>query len=241
MAVNGIELAVGQRWKTRDGTEVEIVRRNGQAAFPWDFRTAMSFESCSEGGRYIGLDDHPLDLIELVPLTSAHPWPYPATLVAPTEELFPPKENPGTTINPKDAIGSTKLPLHLWPAEATALGCLGMLEGAEKYGRNNYVAGEGVIASIYVDAAKRHLDAWFAGEECAPDSGSPHLANALATIAILVKADAHGRLIDDRDYSPEREGAAYRRFVDRITPHVARIKTMFASKKPKHFTIKEIL
>jgi hypothetical protein len=143
-------------------------------------------------------------------------------------------------VNPKDAIGSTKLPLHLWPAEATALGCLGMLEGEVKYGRNNYIAGNGVIASIYIDAAKRHLDAWFAGEECAHDTGTPHLANALATIAIVVKCQAQGRLIDDRDYSPEAGGSAYRKFVEGITPHVKRIKEMFKDKSPRHYTIADV-
>lgn len=143
-------------------------------------------------------------------------------------------DTPGTAVNPKDAVGSTKLPLHLWPAEATALGCLGMLEGASKYGRNNYIAGNGVIASIYVDAAKRHLDAWFSGEEEAPDTGTPHLANALATIAILVKCIAHDKLIDDRDFAPN---PGYRGFVEKITHHVGRIKQLFADKTPRHFTI----
>jgi hypothetical protein len=138
--------------------------------------------------------------------------------------------------NPKDAIGSVKLPLHLWPSEATALGCLGMLEGRCKYGRNNYIAGDGVIASIYVDAAKRHLDAWFSGEENAPDTGTPHLANALATIAILVKARAHGKLIDDRDFAPID---GYRQLIEEITPHVKRIQEMFKDKNPKHYTIKD--
>lgn len=149
--------------------------------------------------------------------------------------------------NPKDAIGSVKLPLHLWPAEATALGCLGMLEGRCKYGRNNYIAGDGVIASIYVDAAKRHLDAWFSGEEFNPDllfteDGEPavglsHLGNALACIAIIVKAQAHGKLIDDRDFS----GApgAYRKFVERLTPLVKKIQGKFADKAPKHYTISD--
>jgi hypothetical protein len=136
--------------------------------------------------------------------------------------------------NPKDAIGAVKLPLHLWPAEATAMGCLGMLEGALKYGRNNYIAGDGVIASIYVAAAKRHLDAWFACEENAHDTGTPHLANALATIAIIVKAQAHGKLIDDRDYAPV---AGYRKLVEAITPHVKRLGDLFKNKNPHHYTI----
>lgn len=138
--------------------------------------------------------------------------------------------------NPKDAIGSVKLPLHLWPAEATAMGCLGMLEGEAKYGRNNFIAGNGVIASIYVSACKRHLDAWFSGEEVSADSGNPHLSNALACLAIIVKAQAHGKLVDDRDYAPNN---GYRRLIDALTPHVARIKTLFADKRPKHWTIKD--
>lgn len=137
--------------------------------------------------------------------------------------------------NPKDAIGSLKLPVDLWPDEATALGCLGMLEGDLKYGLNNYISGDGVICSIYLAAAKRHIDAWKSGEECAPDTGTPHLANALASLAIVVKARAHGKLIDDRDYSPNP--GAYRRFVDSLTPHVGKLKAMFKDKKPKRWTI----
>lgn len=137
--------------------------------------------------------------------------------------------------NPKDEIGSVKLPLHLWPSEATALGCLGMLEGREKYGRNNFISGDGVIASIYVDACRRHLDAWESGEDMTPDTQTPHLGNALASLAIIVKAQAHGKLVDDRNYEPNP--GAYRRFIESITPHVARIKAMFKGRNPKHFTI----
>jgi hypothetical protein len=55
--------------------------------------------------------------------------------------------------NPKDAVGSDKLPLHLWPESATMYGCLGLLEGMSKYGRSNWRAA-GVRASIYYDACK---------------------------------------------------------------------------------------
>lgn len=148
--------------------------------------------------------------------------------------------NPGTAMNPKDAVGSLKLPIHLWPAEATAMGCLGMLEGKSKYGRNNMIAGQGVVASIYVDAAMRHLQAWFEGEENAHDTGTPHLANALATIAIIVKCQAHNKLIDDRNYSPVPNGSLYRAFIERLTPHVKRIQQLFADKTPRHFTIADV-
>ena len=136
--------------------------------------------------------------------------------------------------NPKDMIGSDKLPLHLWPATATAMGCIGLLEGMAKYGRTNWREA-GVRASIYVDACKRHLDAWFEGEEFAPDSGVPHLANAIACIAILIDAKAAGKLNDDRAYN----GAGYRKLVEELTPHVARLKLLHADKKPKHYTIQD--
>ena len=133
--------------------------------------------------------------------------------------------------NPKDAIGSSKLPLHLWPTTATAMGSIGLLEGMLKYGRMNW-RNAGVRASIYVDACKRHLDAWFEGEDVAPDSGVPHLANALACLAIIVDAQAAGKLNDDRAYS----GTGYRELVESLTPHVNRLKALHADKEPKHWT-----
>lgn len=133
--------------------------------------------------------------------------------------------------NPKDAIGSNKLPLHLWPSTATALGSLGLLDGACKYGRSNFRA-IGVRASIYYDAASRHLNSWFEGENTDPDSGLPHLAHALACIAIIVDAEAAGKLNDDRMFT-----GGYRKLVNELTPHVARIKALHADKSPKHYTI----
>lgn len=133
--------------------------------------------------------------------------------------------------NPKDAIGADKLPLHLWPPAATAMGSIGLAEGMLKYGRANWRAA-GVRASIYYDACRRHLDAWFEGEEVAPDSGVPHLANALACLAIIVDAKAAGKLTDDRNFG----GAGYRTLVEELTPHVARLKALHAGKSPTHYS-----
>jgi len=135
--------------------------------------------------------------------------------------------------NPKDAIGSDKLPLHLWPATATAMGCIGMLNGMLKYGRANFRA-VGIRASIYKDAAHRHIDAWFEGEECDSDDGVPHLAAALACIAIIVDAEAAGKLNDDRQIR-----GGYRRLMDKLTPHVKRLKQLHFGKNPKHYTIQD--
>lgn len=133
--------------------------------------------------------------------------------------------------NPKDAIGCQKLPLHLWPSTATAMGCLGLLDGALKYGRANWRA-SGVRASIYFDAASRHLNAWFEGEEQDPDSGLPHLAHALACLAIVVDAEAAGLLVDDRQVQ-----GGYRALISKLTPLVPKLQEMHADRTPKHFTI----
>src|SRR5262245_34849479 len=69
--------------------------------------------------------------------------------------------------NPKDIIGSNKVPVSLFPSTAIALGSITMLNGLCKYGRDNFRA-VGVRASIYVDAAMRHLQAWNEGEEVDP-------------------------------------------------------------------------
>lgn len=133
--------------------------------------------------------------------------------------------------NPKDAVGSDKLPLHLWPTTATAVGCLAMLEGLLKYGRSNFRA-VGVRSSIYYDAARRHLDEWFEGQDVDPDSGLPTLGKALACIAVLIDAEAAGKLNDDR-MTP----GGYHALLADLTPHVKRLKAQHADKTPRHYTI----
>ena len=140
--------------------------------------------------------------------------------------------------NPKDSIGSDKLPLHLWPSAATAMGCVGMLEGTTKYGRNNFRATE-VRYTIYLDACRRHLDAILEGENHAPDTLNHHLCNALASLGIIADAMANGTLIDDRNYIPHHGN--WRQFIDGLTLHVKRLKTMFADRHPRHYTIEDNL
>ncbi len=132
--------------------------------------------------------------------------------------------------NPKDIVGSNKVPLHLFPTTAVAAGSLAFLEGLLKYGRSNFRE-VGVKASIYYDATRRHLDAWFEGENTDPDSGLSHLAKALACIAVLIDAEAANKLEDDRMYP-----GGYAQAVAELTPHVARLKALHADKTPKHYT-----
>ena len=133
-------------------------------------------------------------------------------------------------LNPKDAIANGKIPLHLWPSTATAMGAIGLLEGRFKYGNANWREA-GVRASVYVSACQRHLAAWFEGEDTDKDSGLPHLGHALACLAILVDADAAGKLTDDRQYP-----GGYRKLMNELTPLVAMVNEKYKDRpEPKHY------
>lgn len=145
-------------------------------------------------------------------------------------------EAPGQKLtNPKQIIGSDKIPFHLWPTTASMMGVLGMLDGALKYGRSNFRAA-GVKATVYIDALLRHTFAFLEGEDVAPDSLVPHLGHMLACIAIMIDAKAAGRFTDDRLV----EGG-YFKLLAELTPHVARLKAAHADKNPKHYTIADKL
>lgn len=133
--------------------------------------------------------------------------------------------------NPKDIIGSDKLPLSLWPSTATAMGCIALLNGNLKYGRSNWRA-IGVRATVYVDALMRHVSAWADDGEWADEEGVPHLGSALACLAILVDCHAAGLLKDDR---PIKGG--YKELAAELTPIVASLRELHAGKSPKHYTI----
>ena len=74
---------------------------------------------------------------------------------------------------------------------------LAMLEGAVKYGGHNYRVA-GVRASVYYDAARRHLDSYWEGEDIDPDSGLPHIIKAMACLHVLRDSQLMGNHTDDR-------------------------------------------
>lgn len=98
--------------------------------------------------------------------------------------------------NPKDAIGSLKPALSTVPCPVLYELGAAMTEGC-KYGRHNYRV-IGVRASVYYDAAQRHIMAWWEGQDLDPESGLPHLAKAMACLCILRDADIRDKLNDDR-------------------------------------------
>lgn len=114
------------------------------------------------------------------------------------------------TVNPKDLFGAKKVSLSKLPAVAVAHAAHAMMDGAQKYGAYNW-RDKAVLASIYVDAAKRHIDNWFEGQRAASDSEVHHLGHAIACCAILLDAEATGNLHDDR---PEGNEIADRVFTE---------------------------
>jgi hypothetical protein len=135
--------------------------------------------------------------------------------------------------NPKDQIAVTKLPLHLVSPLVEAYQAIAHYLGNVKYGAWNY-RGAGIRYSVYYAALKRHMGAWWEGEEYDPVDGTPHLANALACINIIIEGKHAHNAVDDRPPSQGEELAKIRAEFEQIA---ARIKERYADKDPYHVTI----
>lgn len=100
--------------------------------------------------------------------------------------------------NPKTAFGMAKIP-SLSVIPSTAILELGKAfnNGASKYGAFNWREGK-ISSSVYMDAAMRHLLAWYDGEELAEDSGVHHLGHAMACLALVLDSQVCGTLNDNR-------------------------------------------
>lgn len=111
--------------------------------------------------------------------------------------------------NPKDVEATTRLDISLFPPSAIAYGALAMVEGDLKYGGYNYRV-SGVQTSVYYAALNRHMAKYFNGEWADTKTQVPHLASALACVAILIDAHEQGNLNDDRP--PQQSTEIYERF-----------------------------
>ena len=135
--------------------------------------------------------------------------------------------------NPKDAIGSSKLPMHLIPGTAKAALAIAFLEGALKYGKYNWRVA-GVRASIYADALERHLEKWKNGEDIDCKTGVPHLASVMACAAIIIDAEHCGKLTDDRPPS-----APVAEYIDTLAEHVRYLQKLYEGESPHQYTIED--
>ena len=100
--------------------------------------------------------------------------------------------------NPKDAVGTKKVPISVVPLNVLGEIGLALLEGARKYGRHNYRIA-GVRASVYIDAViMRHLAPFWEGEDIDSDSGLNHITKAIAGLIVLRDSMLQGNWVDDR-------------------------------------------
>lgn len=104
--------------------------------------------------------------------------------------------------NPKQQFGDKKPPLGYFPLSAQ-LACMEALyDGKLKYGPHNWREIQ-VEAQTYVEAAIRHLQLWKVGEERTRDTSVHNLGAVMACCTILIDAQLHGTLIDNRPVSQE--------------------------------------
>jgi hypothetical protein len=100
--------------------------------------------------------------------------------------------------NPKDSIGTRKVPVSVIPCQVMGEVGLALLEGARKYGRHNYRVA-GVRASVYYDAVVgRHLASFWEGEDIDEESGLSHVTKAIAGLIVLRDSMLIGNWVDDR-------------------------------------------
>jgi hypothetical protein len=128
--------------------------------------------------------------------------------------------------NPKDIVGSFKVPYDLLPSPVLAECALGMLEGACKYGAHNYRV-IGVRAKIYYSATRRHLDSWYEGEDVDPDSELSHITKAITSLIVLRDAMIRGKMVDDRP--PGTRG-----FMSKLNDMAKKIIARYSDPKPPY-------
>lgn len=136
------------------------------------------------------------------------------------EETFGEIERYQPPTNLKQAFGDKKPPLGNVPLVAELALMEALYDGALKYGAFNW-RDNPVEAMTYVHAAERHLKLFAAGEEQARDTQVSNLGAVMACCAILLDAQAHETLLDNRRRSKVEADALHK-----AEEWVARLKEM---------------
>lgn len=220
MAVNGVEIKVGQRWRNLLGDQVTVLAENVSDGwpdlYPWRVDGERGLTYSVDGDGVAELSPRALSLCRLI-------------VDVQTPETTDPAPTDTKDTNPKDAVGVRKAPMSTVSAAVLAEIGVAMLEGAAKYGRHNYRA-MGVRSSVYYDSTMRHLMSWWEGENFDPDSGMSHITKAITSLVVLRDAMIQGMLTDDR--APMSAN-----FYERLNAQAAAIIDRHADKSPRHYTI----
>ena len=89
-----------------------------------------------------------------------------------------------------------KLRMDLLPPEVETAIAQILTDGADKYGERNWE--RGMAWSRPYAALRRHLIAWWSGQDTDPESGHSHLWHVLTNAAFLVAYEQRGIGEDDR-------------------------------------------
>jgi hypothetical protein len=103
-------------------------------------------------------------------------------------------------LNPKHirAMKDGKPPMEYLVWEPLVAVARVLQHGALKYGVRNWLK-DAILCTTYIAAFFRHIFlGWALGEDIDPDSGEHHLAHVAAMCLIIMDAQKHGTLIDDR-------------------------------------------
>ncbi len=136
--------------------------------------------------------------------------------------------------NPKDSVGIRKVPMSTISGPVMMEVGLAMLEGARKYGRHNYRVA-GARASVYYDAAMRHLMDYWEGTDIDPDSGVSHISKAIATLVVLRDCEINNMLTDDRPPKSNKE------WMQELNKKAGEIIDKYPNPKPAVIDIRDVL
>lgn len=137
--------------------------------------------------------------------------------------------------NPKDLAALTRAPMSVVPMTVLAETGVAMVEGMLKYGRHNY-RDAGILSSIYIDAALRHIFKFWEGQDLDPDSTINHITKAIASLIVLRDGFISGNVTDDRP--PVVVDAT--EFWNALSKSIEFLKEKYGDINPKHFTEKDI-
>jgi len=117
-------------------------------------------------------------------------------------EYYPNYKSNTTAINVDQPVKETikfdhdKPDFTLIPQEALLEIAIVFSKGAQKYGVFNY--SHGTNYRRYIAAAMRHLNQWLRGEDIY-EIGTNHLANAAASIMMILDSQKTNKGVDDRN------------------------------------------
>lgn len=220
MAVNGVEIRIGQIWEMRDGDTAIVAHYRPGVRQCWEMTPGVSkrhnWSVCVDDDGCVNTEKTECDG-DLMRLLQESP------------ECVP----DGTKLsNPKESSGDTKVPLWLLSPIAKAQWAAAQFVGLVKYGAWNWRVA-GVRSSTYLSAMQRHIDAYTSGEELDPVDGTPHLGHIMACAAILIDAKAAGKLTDDRPPS-----VSLRPAYAEVEAQMAATKALYSDRPaPRHYTI----